>query len=325
MKKLKILIFLLTASLIVRAQFHSWQVKLPPDPLVRSSWDEAMGRPPLDDTLPSSPARYYFEREWQEKQLSDGGREIAFSIETDNDWIDRECYSFPFVIWRPLTSGIRFESDWSVAYARPGSQSIAEDYPLCDGNDIHVRQDTVITIVYPFSAGGITPEGRRFRFWGDSVERIEARVSYVYTASQAIMTGVQDNWGVPLGQFSSPWIDCKVARCSYQLPLAEKLSLDEAEFSRLKRDAIRVQRRFLVERRDSVIAAMTLPGYGDWVSGVLDEWQARLKPDFESASTLRELSIDFELDHLLAEITLYLPGGQTRRYVHWAGYETDIP
>lgn len=74
---------------------------------------------------------------------------------------------------------------------------------------------------------------------------------------------MQDSWAVPIGYLASPWVDCRLDRNSYRLPVMESIAMDGRLFRQIQQIAVGIQRRLLVDCRDSVIAAATARGDGE--------------------------------------------------------------
>lgn len=293
------------------------------DPMVSPAWEKVPSLSyHLSDTIPERRLGYYFYRDkWAETSSSNGGASVAFQVKHSSGTSGSHAI-LPIVIRRPLSDGMCFESDWEIEV--PKMQHDPLGCFVDNWNAIRVQQDTIVTHTQGGSTG-ITPEGQVFRLTGNDVERIEARTRCAYLVAEGIMMGVQESWGVPVGYLVSPWVDCTLRHNSYQLPVADKIMVNSDIFGRIKKAAVAIQRRYLVDRRDSLIASAVANGDGEWVPQVLDEWKARLNPDFEAATTLKELSICFELDHFETELTVHLRNGKVCRYTHWADYEVDIP
>lgn len=311
---------------------------MPRDTLTRSSWLE---RPhtladTLSDTLSDPPVRYAYSywREWRGERLPSGDVLLRSNPEDfRDDYLSRRSYTFREVLRRRLAPGMRFEAEWAVPLDREsyfiwrtdpqryGYNPYGYSY---DPQRIYERGDTLFTVTSPAEAGGIMPEGKVYRFCGDSVRRVHADVRAVLTASVMIYPSERDAWEELLDVIEAPLGGCMVDSCSYRLPVVREVRIPAGQARNLRRNAVTVLNLHLHEKRDSVLGVRT-GGHPAFRRKALSELEERLPPHWPLASRLEELQVRFELYYFLVDARIERIDGRSERRVHLAGFETIIP
>lgn len=324
MKEILCLLVALGVYTSVEAQYFEWEVfHWNPDSLVRASFDIRTRPKSLSDTLKVFQSKMYYDKSYCDIRRSDGAAELFFETDDQMDYERRTCYLFPLVLSRPLSDGVRFEIDWMVGYPREqwAEESAWEQY---DPHMMYIQGDTIVTATQPCECGGVTPEGTRFRVCGERVAHISARTKCVFNVVQEINENEIDWWGVPLGNFETPWVNTAEGRDGYRLPVIRKLVVDAVHRDRFMTLAAGVQQRYLVDRRDSVIRA-GWSGGEEYRQQILDCWQVRLGADFKNPRTLSGMCVEVIMSYFLTEVTVMLKNGRQERYIHVATYTTNIP
>ncbi|MEG0807601.1 MAG: hypothetical protein RR410_04535 [Alistipes sp.] len=323
MKKIIFLLLLASMACPVQAQFVP--ARFDRDTLTRPTAQQIGQQPTnLADTLLRAPYRIDYAKSWREVVRPDGAHTLFLEAKNSNtDYLQRNYYAFPVSLRQPLDRQVNFGIDWAVFFPRAAAEQ--GDEARYDDHRIFVQQDTIFTITSPADAGGISPEGQTFRFEGDSIARIEARTRSVFRVDQGIAINGMDDWTVFLADVASDWLPCTVDARSYRLPLIDSLTIRVEEFARLKAQAVAVQRKLLIDKRDSVICAAGGWGNPKYRQQALNQLRRRLKPYSKEAATFAELGVVVELKWFVTQIRMTMTDGRVRRYVHIASYEANIP
>ena len=109
--------------------------------------------------------------------------------------------------------------------------------------------------------------------------------------------------------------------------MLKDVTLSKESFKRIKERALAVQKRYLIESRDSVVAKYG--SYGDsgkaYINEILENLKRRLKPNLDDAHTPNELYLLIELSYFVNELTVYYKDGTSKKICHFAGYDVSVP
>lgn len=184
-----------------------------------------------------------------------------------------------------------------------------------------------MTETWPCESGGVTPECVRFRFCGNQVAGVKARTKYVYYVAQGIVVNGCDDLGEPRIA-----VDRVVeGPFSYRLPEANHLKIDAEKLRSIRCRGEAVRQRYLVDKRDSAIAAAFEWGGESgkiYMEQGLDSLSRWLKSNLHETGTFASQYIFrscFDLQHFVTEVNVRMKGGRTKRFVHIASYMTCIP
>lgn len=168
----------------------------------------------------------------------------------------------------------------------------------------------------------------RFRFCGDRVAGVKVRTKYVYYVAQGIVVNGCDDLGEPLAEIESPWMECMEGPFSYRLPEADHLVIDAEKLRSIRRRGEAVRQRYLVDKRDSAVAAAVEWGGESgkrYMEQGLDSLSRWLKSNPHEAGTFASQYIFIDLQHFVTEVDVRMKDGHTKRFVHIASYMTCIP
>ncbi len=279
--------------------------------------------PPLKDTIDADICEIDYNREFSERINEKGGVEIFFNLTNFGKRVRDSNYIFYNKASIDYDSRTTFVADWYSPFNRRNKMLDGEENIIT----IQIENDTIYTLIFANPTGGITPEGHKYRFCGDDIDRISGRSKAIFTVCQIFDQNGRDDWIEKLYSLETPWNNDITYSLYYKLPVLSNVILGKETLARIREKAVKAQKRVLIEQKDSIIAKYASYGenYAKYINSVFDNLTRRLKPNLDDAYTPGELYLSFRLDYFVNELTVHYKDGTSKNIVHIAGYITSVP
>ncbi|PKP06475.1 MAG: hypothetical protein CVU10_02620 [Bacteroidetes bacterium HGW-Bacteroidetes-5] len=278
--------------------------------------------PDLKDTLNYSFSEIWYEREFIDKINETGGVDISFNLYDSGDHSKKNNFIFYNTANLKLDSKTDFIVNWHNKFNR---KSKTNEY---EGTEVHVYliNDTIYTYNNSDPCGGTTPEGNSFRFSGKEIKSVTGRSRGVFSINQIFYNNEREAWLEDLYYLETPWNNCFIDSMTYKLPVFKDVTISKDTFHKIKEKAVGVQKYFLIEKRDSVIASYRTHGEGavNSMKSVYESLEKRLNPNFDDARTPNELYLLIEFEYFVNELTIKYNDGTFKRVVHFADYIISV-
>jgi len=291
-----------------------------PSSYIGSSLDVKI--PSLKDTIDTNIYEIDYTREFSEKINKGVGVNISFRLINIGKKVRENNYIFYNKASIDYDSRTTFVADCYSPVNRRDKMLDGEENIIT----IQIENDTIYTLIQSNPTGGITPEGHKYRFCGDDIEKVSGRSKAIFTVSQIFDQNGRDDWTEMLYSLETPWNNNIIDSLCYKLPLISNITLRKETLERIREKAIRAQKRVLIEKKDSLYAKYA--SYGEnsvkYLNSIFDNLRKRLKPNLDDAFTPNELYLSFELDYFVNELTVHYKDGTSKNIVHIAGYIVSV-
>lgn len=277
--------------------------------------------PKLKDTILYNINEIEYKREFTDIINETGGVDISFNLTNYGKFIKKHNFVFYSKVEFNYDKRTRFVVDWHNYFQRSDKM---------DGESASISikrlNDTIYTIIEQIPCGGITPEGNSYRFAGKDIDSVTGRSKAVFKVSQIFDQNEIECWEEYIYSLQTPWQNNFVSNLKYKLPVIKNISLNKTTTELIREKALVIQKRNLIEKRDSIVAKYR--GYGvknlEYLNQVYKALKARLKPNLDDAYTPNELYLSFELDYFITELTIYYKDGTRKSLVHVATYTISV-
>lgn len=278
--------------------------------------------PSLKDTIDTDIWEIDYNRGFSEMINEGGGVDISFNLINVGENIKDSNYIFYNKVSIDYDSRTGFVADWYLPFNRRSKRLKDETTPIT----IQIEKDTIYTLMQTEPAGGTTPEGHTYRFCGDDIESVSGRGRAIFTVSQIFDENDRDDWVEELYSLETPWDNYFIDSLGYRLPVLSNITLSKETLERIREKALRVQKRNLIEKKDSLIAKYESFGENGVkdLNSIFDNLKKRLKPNLDDAFTPNELYLSFKLKYFVNELTVYYKDGTSKNIVHISDYIISV-